>query len=245
MRSDAVSLRWLATGDLSPAAVQALWPALSAEEKARAERLRFEADRHTFIAAHALLRAMLSAMGGRGADSWTFHQGRFGKPEPIVGEGEQLIRCNLSHAKGMAVVAVAVGRELGVDVEPLDRRAPMEVATRYFTEEEQAYLRALPEARRGEGFFRLWTLKESFMKATGRGMDLPLSSFAFAVEPPSLLYSHAEDGAARWRFHQTRLGAGHIAALAMDCADEAAPDVSVGETTPDEIAAHIGSSGTG
>ena len=42
---------------------------------------------------------------------------------------------------------------------------------------EIRYLDSLPQFRRDEGFYRLWTLKESFVKATGRGLDLPLRSF--------------------------------------------------------------------
>ena len=51
----------------------------------------------------------------------------------------------------------------------------MEIARRYFQMAESAYIQAAPD--RDKAFFTLWTLKESYMKMTGKGMSLPLDSF--------------------------------------------------------------------
>lgn len=53
--------------------------------------------------------------------------------------------------------------------------APLEVAEHYFYHSELAYIKAAKN--KDKAFFTLWTLKESYMKMTGRGMSLPLDSF--------------------------------------------------------------------
>ena len=74
-------------------------------------------------------------------------------------------------------VAIAQGgKPFGVDIQHCDE-GRRDVASRFFHREEIRYLDSLPQFRRDEGFYRLWTLKESFVKATGRGLDLPLRSF--------------------------------------------------------------------
>ena len=82
---------------------------------------------------------------------------------------------NLSHSGEWAVCAISES-PVGVDIQHCDE-GRRDVASRFFHREEIRYLDGLPQFRRDEGFYRLWTLKESFVKATGRGLDLPLRSF--------------------------------------------------------------------
>lgn len=97
---------------------------------------------------------------------------------------------NLSHSGEWAVCAVS-DTDIGCDVEQLDP-AHADVAKRFFTAAENAQIdEAGEESARVCRFFRLWTLKESFQKATGQGMHLPLSEFSVTlgepvtVEPPA------------------------------------------------------------
>ena len=64
--------------------------------------------------------------------------------------------------------------EVGCDIEK-NANAPLEVAEHYFYHSELAYIKAAED--KDKAFFTLWTLKESYMKMTGRGMSLPLDSF--------------------------------------------------------------------
>ena len=115
----------------------------------------------------------------------------------------------------MAVAAVA-GLHLGFDIEPLGRRAPMEVARRYFTAAEIAWLDGLPAAARGEGFFRLWTLKEAFIKATGKGLTQDLSRFWFRVHPPSIGFApDLPERAQDWCFAQRIVQGCFLAAIGV------------------------------
>lgn len=80
---------------------------------------------------------------------------------------------NVSHA-GDYVVGVVSDHEVGCDIEKA-KNAPLEIAEHYFTSREYEYIKYAPD--RNEAFFTLWTLKESYMKMTGKGMSLPLDSF--------------------------------------------------------------------
>ena len=140
-------------------------------ERARAARFVRAESRIDFIAAHALSRAALGTCTGHPPAAFAFEAGAHGKPAARIGGRPAGVAFNLSHTRGLVGVAIADGaRALGLDVEPIDRRAPFGVARRYFTAEEVGWLDRLPEAARAEGFFRLWTLKEAFIKATGKGL---------------------------------------------------------------------------
>ncbi len=80
---------------------------------------------------------------------------------------------NISHA-GDYVVGVVSDGEVGCDIER-NVNAPLEIAEHYFYSAEREYIEAASDP--GKAFFTLWTLKESYMKMTGRGMSLPLDSF--------------------------------------------------------------------
>jgi 4'-phosphopantetheinyl transferase len=124
---------------------------------------------------------------------------------------------NLSHTDGMVGVAVAMvpGLALGFDLEPLARRVPLAVARRYFTASEVAWLDGLPVPTRTEGFLRLWTLKEAFIKATGKGLTEDLSSFWFSVDPAVVSFAPDLGEAVReWSFVQRIVRAGFVAAIA-------------------------------
>jgi 4'-phosphopantetheinyl transferase len=85
----------------------------------------------------------------------------------------------------MVAVAIAEGTEVGVDVEPTDRRAEsMKLAERFFAPEEVALLRAVEGEARRDLFFAIWTLKEAVIKATGQGLSRALDSFSVSPDPP-------------------------------------------------------------
>ena len=195
------------------------WAAvLDAAERARADRFVFAHSRITFIAAHALARAALAAAAAAPAAAFAFAPGAHGKPEAQLNGGPAGLAFNLSHTNGLVGVAVASvpGLPLGFDLEPAARRAPMEVARRYFTGEEIAWLNSLPETARPEGFFRLWTLKEAFIKATGKGLTQDLSSFWFRVDPPAISFAPELPGRAQdWWFAQRRVHRGFLAAIGL------------------------------
>ena len=101
--------------------------------------------------------------------------GAHGKPALA---GDTPLHFNLSHADGIAACIVSA-HECGIDCERVREYRP-NVVRRAFAPEEQELLEAAPESERGLLFFRIWTLKEAFVKAVGRGLSYPMSSVGFS-----------------------------------------------------------------
>ena len=163
---DTLELYWFAL-DLAPTAVAGLRGLLPAEECARADRFLMPEHGRRFTVAHARLRALLAARLHAAPRELRFTHGPQGKPAL---EGAPL-HFNLSHSAGYGLIGIHPQRELGVDIEI--ERAQLDVlglARRFFTARETAWLAALPDEARRCGFSRLWTCKEAWLKADGRGM---------------------------------------------------------------------------
>ncbi|WP_159992806.1 4'-phosphopantetheinyl transferase superfamily protein [Roseomonas sp. 18066] len=213
----AVRLGWLRP-DIADAATLAGWHGLLApEEQARAARFHFDSDRRAYTAAHALKRQMLAEHGGLPPEAWRFTTGAAGKPEVDPALGRSWLRFSISHCRSLVACAVAATDDVGLDVEAMARPALTPgLADRFFAPKEAAMLRALPEAEQASAFLQIWTLKESFVKATGHGIGLGLERFAFALDPPRLLFAPPETGAlAEWRIAQWQPLPGHWLALAL------------------------------
>ncbi|MFT3709003.1 MAG: 4'-phosphopantetheinyl transferase superfamily protein [Archangium sp.] len=161
---------------------------LSATEQERAARFKFEADRSCFIAAHGLLRAVLQL----GREELVV--GAHGKPRLT----DDRVQFNLSHCRELVAVAVS-DRPLGVDVEPIDaRHSTDDVARRVYGPRELEDLFALEGAARLERFFTRWTLKESWVKATGVGIHDALPSFELEIGDGDARVISGEPE--RWKF---------------------------------------------
>ena len=99
----------------------------------------------------------------------------------LVSDGHDL-RFSVSHSGEAMVIAVASGHDVGVDLERADRRVADGVLRRALNDRERALVAALPPSRRNEAALRLWTAKEAYAKAIGRGLAHPLSEID--VEDP-------------------------------------------------------------
>ena len=185
---------------------QGMLASLSAEERAKADRFAFADDRDGFVAAHALLRATLSDYFARPPQDWTFVTGAWGKPRVEASDASARLCFNLSHTRGHVAVAVALDREVGVDVERVSpSRADEEVARQLFAPAEFADFQEEPEAGRAEAFFDYWTLKEAYIKAVGLGVAIPLKDFAFTRQPLRISFAPTlDDAPSRWLFRRFR-----------------------------------------
>lgn len=189
---------------------------LSDTEAARRDRMAFDSGRRQQLLARGLQRLVLSKYAPEVSPrDWQFVQGAGGRPElapPFDGTG---LHFNVAHTAGM--VALAVGRMplIGIDVEPLDRRVPLHVAPRYFSEREVAALQALPPEQQPRRFLRLWTLKEACLKAVGEGLAGGLDSMTFTFgEDGGIAFEHGVDPQAdHWVFREFDPG-GFLLALA-------------------------------
>jgi 4'-phosphopantetheinyl transferase len=196
---------------------------LSEEELRQLVRFHFERDRHRYLVTRAMQRSVLSKYADVAPSSWRFTVNDYGRPsiavEHVAAAG---IEFNLSHTDGLVVMGVARERAIGVDVENVrTREADIEIADRYFAPEEVAELRTLPGGKQGQRFFEYWTLKESYIKARGMGLSIPLDRFALHLEDPERIWltidTSLQDHAERWLFWQLRLTHDHLTAVcAMD-----------------------------
>lgn len=158
---------------------------LSDDERARHDRYRHQRDRNLHLTARLMTRTVLSrCMPGIPPRDWKFRPGPHGKPEiagPEMQTGEW--HFNVTHTEGVVVLAVSQGSPVGVDVERIDRPMNFEgLARRFFAPEEAAVIEAAGESQRAALFYRIWTLKEAYVKAIGKGLAHPLDAFWF--DPP-------------------------------------------------------------
>jgi 4'-phosphopantetheinyl transferase len=168
---------------------------LDDDEHMRAARLVKEEHRQRYIAAQSILRHLLSAYSGMAAREVAFIRGSHGKPY-LSGSDLQF---NITHSHDLLLAAFVQGQEVGIDVERVRPERPvLSLARRYYTPAEVQWLQSLPGADQARSFFRLWTLKESFLKARGTGLSGGLNTFEYALrdEPePELVWLNAEHGA--------------------------------------------------
>lgn len=186
---------WLASLEQPLECVQQLRTTLSADEETRATRFYFERDRRHFIVARGILRALLACYLEAPATTLRFAYNEYGKPTLQYPEQRPALCFNLSHSHELALYAFAYARVIGVDIEymrPLAIGEYLELAQHFFSPDECATLGALPESARQQAFFNCWTRKESYIKARGSGLSIPLDSFDVSLapgEPAALLAS--------------------------------------------------------
>ncbi len=148
----------------------------SKERREKTERLGQIADKRRSLAAELLLRKALEDAGLR-LPELRYGYGAHGKPFLPDAPG---FCFSISHS-GDKVMAVSADSEVGCDIEMIVQGRER-IAGRFFSGEEKEYLSGLPEEERNGAFYRLWTAKESFLKATGEGFALPLNAFSVRCE---------------------------------------------------------------
>lgn len=207
---------------------------LNVEERARWQRFMHAADRQRFLLTRALARTVLAQYAGE-ADpvQLVFVANVHGKPALAASSA---ISFNLSHTKGLVALAVTSRDEIGVDVETVTRRcAALELAARYFSAAENQQLLALPAERQRELFFRLWTLKEAYVKAKGLGLRISLASFSFDLAGDRLAISIADKSAdeeGRWYFQCLEYADDFRIALALRSPQAREVEVRIREGLP-------------
>jgi 4'-phosphopantetheinyl transferase len=171
------------TASLDGAALDADVALLSVDERTRHARFAFARDRRDFAAAHALLRRRLSMHANVRPDAWTFELAPEGKPFLSSAHVGVDLAFNLSHTCGLVACAIGRGADIGLDVESIDRVVNgRDIVARYFSPGEVEGLDACDAAERPARFIELWTLKEAYVKAIGRGLRYPLDRFGFAFD---------------------------------------------------------------
>jgi 4'-phosphopantetheinyl transferase len=151
--------------------VESAYDLLSLDERQRAGRFHFPADRRRFVIRRANLRRVLGRYLEIAPSRLTFSYSEYGKPSLSSPDTE--LRFNMSLSREMALLACTTSREIGVDIEWI--RSDLEIedlAQRFFSTKENEILRAVPQDQKHLAFLRCWTCKEVCVKANGKGLSL-------------------------------------------------------------------------
>ncbi|OHX20698.1 4'-phosphopantetheinyl transferase family protein [Chromobacterium sphagni] len=211
---------------------------LSETERARQRRLYFERDRHRFLVTRVLVRMVLSKYAPLEPTQWLFSANRHGRPEIANPEpGARSIVFNVSHSMDLIMLGVTRGRALGLDVEGVrEQAASLGIAERFFAPDEARELHAQPAHHRQRRFFEYWTLKESYIKARGMGLSIPLDHFSFHFPGDSgirlAMRADQQDWAARWHFWQFGLERDYLTAVCAESMPGGPPSLSVRTIVP-------------
>jgi len=194
--------------------IQALRSTLEQDELFRADRFHFEKDRRAFVVSRGFLREIIGRYTNTRPEQLRFAYGPYGKPAL-----EGRLRFNMSHSHDLALIALTEDHELGVDVEYMRADfASADIARRFFSPVEVEVFNSLAQEDQVAAFFRCWTRKEAFIKATGKGLSQPLEGFDVTLgprEPAALLRVDGED-ASRWTLSDVKIDEGYAAALAVE-----------------------------
>jgi 4'-phosphopantetheinyl transferase len=215
-----------ALGD--PAAVAHARQSLTDVEQARFERYHGDADRRMFLLGRVMSRGLVGRALNVGAGGWEWREGPHGRPE--IAQPTTPVRFNLAHSAGLVVCAIASGRDVGVDVEDLQRPAiDPAMVNRYCAPAEAADIEAQGDRWR-DRFLVYWTLKEAYLKARGLGISVPLRDICFVLQPPpvrvTFLGSLAGTPSA-WTFHLSQPTDRHLVAIAASAEDGVEPRVLI------------------
>jgi 4'-phosphopantetheinyl transferase len=203
---------------------------MSEDERVRDQRFLVEPARRLHRLARGLQREVLSSyLPGTTPRDLRFVSGDSGRPELAPPFDASGLVFNLAHTRGLVVLAVARAAALGVDVEIYDKKVPLEVARRFFSPVEVSGLEALPADAQPRRFLRLWTLKESYLKAVGTGIAGGLDSMTFRIDDAgACAFERGDDPeAARWSFSQFDVGDRHVLAFARLPGRESGRGISI------------------
>lgn len=194
------------------------WQLLDKNEQDKASRFVQTIHGRRYVASHGKLRLILSEYLGLPPEKIGYAEQAFGKPLIVINGLEHEITFNLAHSGNKMLVAVGLGARIGVDIEVWNNRVDaVSVANICFAEAERCFWNGLPEGERSEFFYRLWTRKESFVKAVGVGLGLDVSEvISSSVGKAQFLsvpegYGSSED----WTLVDLYFGGGISAALTV------------------------------
>jgi 4'-phosphopantetheinyl transferase len=208
---------WRASSTAPAASLPALWRILDGDERRRALRLPRGEARDTFITTRGTLRRVLAVYHRQPPADVPFRYGPLGKPT-IADPRTDWLRFSVSHTVRLVVVAVAAGREVGVDIElPRPVRRPRRIARRIFATSTQQLLSTLDGAERVRAFHAAWTLREAYVKAIGAGVFHPGDPLPLVWPPAAPPHRREEVGSTRcWTVSALEPAPGYIGTVVVE-----------------------------
>lgn len=215
--------------------LQMYFSLLSENERKQQQQFHFAKDRHRYLITRALTRTVLSRYTSIPADQLVFASNEFGKPH--IHGLNQTISFNITHADNLILIGVTRDCALGLDTENSQHREiSSDLAEYSFASEEVANFLAQPIEHQQQRFFEFWTLKESYIKARGMGLSIPLKQFSFrfpnehAIE--FAIDAQQNDAPGRWRFWQFKLADDYLVAVCAEKTNPKPPLLVLREVVP-------------
>ena len=210
---------WRVHLDMSPRQAALYRIDLSEDERARAERYRFPHHQYQFISTRGILRSLVGRYVGIPPGTLRFENNVQGKPS-LIEPPHPSLQFNVSHTSGMALLAFTVEQAVGIDVEQVNRNvSDQDIATRYFSPREAAYLASLSPDKRTQEFLTYWTCKEAYLKMRGIGLSGGMAQCEIALDPDGLkatvLSTNEANRGNDCSLFQINAGQAHIGALAV------------------------------
>lgn len=203
-----------------PDLIKAYHELMSQDEKKKQARYRFAKHRHDSLITRALARCVLSRYCTKKPHEWEFCYNKHGKPQIVRGPDDLPLKFNLSHTKGLVACVVALDQDVGIDVEYTRKKTDVsKIAARFFSPTEARTIKELPRPVQKKMFFNIWTLKESYIKARGKGLSIGLDRFSFYLSEagvPRVFFDKSlENNPDSWRFFLLEPTKAHKAAIAL------------------------------
>ncbi|MEU2084753.1 4'-phosphopantetheinyl transferase superfamily protein [Streptomyces albus] len=215
---------------------------LDTTERTRCSSFAHELDLARFVTGRTLAKTALSLLVGTGPEAIRLHTrcpgcgGPHGKPHAVgAAAGWEL---SISHSGDVVAVAIARGSPLGLDVERYEVWHGPGLPPEYelvLTDAERAAVEELPPQRRARACLTYWTRKEAVLKATGDGLNTPMTDFTLSAphEPPALLRWHRPGASGPVpAMADVALGDGYHGAVAVLGAETVLPTVHSGAELP-------------
>lgn len=188
---------------------QKLEKMISAERREKIKKYYFNQDKKRSLIAELLLRYSLKIRFDISQSEIQFIKNSFGKP--MIKNSEQ-IHFNLSHSGDWVVCGVNYDYTVGIDVEII-KENNLDIAKTFFTNQEYNYILKQPKKKMNEYFYKIWTLKESYVKAEGKGLNIPLNSFSFHILPREIQMYEGNKLSKKYCFQMFYLDDFHIVSV--------------------------------
>lgn len=190
---------------------------LSPDERARVDRLKSKSDQKRSIISRGFLRKQLGFYLSTDPSLISFSYNKYGKPYLNSDSNHTGINFNVSHSRDIVLYAIAMKREIGIDVEYLKEVTMADkIVMRFFSETEKKFYVSQPEERKKLTFFTLWTRKEAYSKAMGRGIGLPSKDIDLNLTADHEQKSPLSNNRSKWTLYSIDIDSGYLAALVTE-----------------------------
>jgi 4'-phosphopantetheinyl transferase len=166
---------------------------LAPNEKDKINRFYNWEDAQRGLIGKVMIRSLMRENLGIRLDDINIRYNQFGKP--YIDNKD--FHFNVSHS-GQWIVCITDDKPVGIDIEQIVD-IDLEEVSKCFSINEQSDLLLINKCQRVDFFFDLWTLKESYLKAIGKGLSVGLNSFMIRKNEHSIIIEEGENG---WHFRQ-------------------------------------------